>query len=272
MLDFFQYDFLTKALVGGLLLAFSCGILSPWVVAKRYAFMSEGIAHSTLLSFALTLSLVSLENTFSFYTLYVVISLFLVFILATFTYLERLPSDTLMGLFLSGTLSLGLLFHFLYGKGQMDLSSFLFGNILFIENIDITFLLILSLLCFLIFYYGWKKWLYLTFDPEGAKISGIKDSFYHYAFFLLLGILILSAIKFCGTLLTNTLLIFPGAFALKLARSMKQAIFISVLFSLITLTLGLFLSNFYEIPPGAGLTLTQLFFFSLTFFKKRSFL
>ena len=98
-----------------------------------------------------------------------------------------------------------------------------------------------------------KKWLFLTYDEEGAITSGVNAKFFHYLFFILLSLLIVTSIKLAGTILIETLLLVPGFFALKFAKSVRQTFIMSVLFSTFFAVLGIMIANTYGLPSGATL-------------------
>lgn len=264
--DFFMFDFLQLALGGTLLLSLLCGLLSPFIIAKKYAFMGEGVSHSTLVGLTISIGLLNLQHPLAIFLATLSITLILVSFLARSTLKQGLPSDSLIGIFLTTSLGLGVLINSLFNKNKGDLLSFLFGNILMLETWDLYLLIGLIFIIFPLIMIPYKKWIYLIYDEEGAKISGINTNQFHYLFFFLLTILIVCAVKIAGTILINTLMLIPGALAFRVARSMKQIFIVSLTFSLTTSLLGLILSNWKGLAPGATLALTQFTFFSLIVF------
>lgn len=262
--DFIQYPFLTHALIGTLLVSVLCGLFSPLIIAKRYAYIGEALSHSTFMSHAL--SFLFAAGTASYITQYS-ITLGITLILATFlawgTYKSKIPSDTLIGIFLTSTLALGVVFFSLWGGNNGTLSDPLFGNILFVTTFDLislAVLLVLSLLCLWIPY---KQWIFTCYDEKGAQVSGISTIFFHFFLIYLLTFLIVSSIRIAGTLLVNALLLIPGAFAYRFTSSMKNVFLTSLIFSVTTCLMGLVWANELGIAPGASLALTQFLFFIL---------
>jgi ABC-type Mn2+/Zn2+ transport system permease subunit len=188
-------------------------------------------------------------------------TLFLTFFLAFATYRQKLPNDSLIGIFYTSTMALGIIIHSLFSKSQSDLLSFLFGNILLLSVEDVTLsfgLFVATALCILI---PFKKWLYLTYDEEGAITSGLNASFYHYLFFLIMAFLIVTSVKLAGTILVETLLLVPGFFALRFAKTIRQTFLYSLIFSCLMSVLGIFLANAFGLPSGA--TLAAVLFLGL---------
>jgi zinc transport system permease protein len=256
--DFWNYDFLLYALGAALVLSLLTGLMSPLVVAKQYAFIGESISHSTLLGSNLSLWLSSGDPlTIFFLTLF--FTTLLVMGLSYATHRTTLPSDSLIGIFLSGTLGLGVLIHFLFVKSKADMTSQLFGNILTVNHTDLLILIPISLFILSAFIFRYRSWIYIVLDEEGARIHGIKTGIYHYCFFLMLTLLIVGTAKLAGTILINAFLLIPGILAYKVTKSMKMVFLTSVSFSITSTILGLALCNYLETPPGATLALVQFF-------------
>ncbi len=259
--DFFHYDFLFFALIGTLLLSITCGLISPLLIARKNAFMGSAISHSTLLGLAIALSLFSSENSFSIFSMTLFITIICTLFLAFSTYRQKLPSDSLIGIFYTSTMALGIIIHSLFAKNKTDLLSFLFGNILLLTKEDLILSAILLAISAPLIIIPFKKWIFLTYDEEGAITSGIKAHLFHYLFFILLALLIVTSIKLAGTILIETLLLVPGFFALKFAKSVKQTFVLSVLFSTVFAFIGIILANTFGLPSGA--TLAVVLFFAL---------
>ncbi|MFI5389760.1 MAG: metal ABC transporter permease [Bacteriovoracales bacterium] len=267
--DFFQYDFLFRALLGCIFVSVACGIVSPLIVAKRYAFMGTAVSHSTFLGLSIALSVVSSENPFLVFLITLGITLILVTGLAKATFRQKLPSDSLIGIFFTSSMGIGVIIHFLFARQRGDLLGYLFGNILLLENQDMILSLVLMLSLIPLFFIPFKKWLYVIYDEEGALVSGINIKFFHYLFFLVLTFLIVSALKLAGTVLIETLLLIPGVFSLKNGRNIKQVFIFSISFSIFSSVLGLYLANLWDLPSGATMAVTQLIILlGFLFFKK----
>jgi ABC-type Mn2+/Zn2+ transport system permease subunit len=259
--DFIQYDFLLYALIGTIFLSLTCGLISPLIIARKNAFMGAAISHSTILGLAISLSFFEIAQSLPIFLSTLIMTLFLTFFLAFATYRQKLPNDSLIGIFYTSTMALGIIIHSLFSKSQSDLLSFLFGNILLLSVEDVTLsfgLFVATALCILI---PFKKWLYLTYDEEGAITSGLNASFYHYLFFLIMAFLIVTSVKLAGTILVETLLLVPGFFALRFAKTIRQTFLYSLIFSCLMSVLGIFLANAFGLPSGA--TLAAVLFLGL---------
>ncbi len=267
--DFFQYDFLLYALFGTIFLALTCGLISPLIIARKNAFMGAAISHSTLLGLAISMSLFEATQALPLFVSTLIITIFLTLFLAYSTFRQKLPNDSMIGIFYTSTMALGIIIHTLFAKDQSDLLSFLFGNILLltVEDLYLSFgILVITALVILI---PLKKWLFLTFDEEGAITSGIKAQIYHYTFFVLLAFLIVTSIKLAGTILVETLLLVPGFFALKFSKNIVQTFVVSTVFSTVMAVIGIVLANAFGLPSGATLAVVLFGALVVSLFIKR---
>ena len=251
--DFFQYDFLLYALLGTVLLSLTCGLISPLIIARKNAFMGAAISHSTLLGLAISLSFFEAAQALPVFLSTLLITIFLTLFLAYSTFRQKLPNDSLIGIFYTSTMALGIIIHTLFAKDQSDLLGFLFGNILLLTKDDLYLSFIILIITIIVILVPLKKWLFLTFDEEGAITSGIRAQIYHYTFFILLAFLIVTSIKLAGTILVETLLLVPGFFALKFSTNIRQTFAISALFSVVFAVTGIILANAFGLPSGATL-------------------
>lgn len=262
--DFIEYPFLFRALIATSILSLTCGLISPLIIAKRYAFLGSAVSHSTLLGLSLGLYISGTNAPLSLYLWTLGITLILSLFLAQSTWRQSLPSDSLIGLFFTGTMGLGTLIHSLTSRNSGDLMSFLFGNVLLLTTTDIFISIILALLIIPLILIPFKQWILTTYDEDFAILSGVPAKLMHFTFVFVMTALIVSALKISGTILVNALLLTPGFFALSFARDLKLTFFISVLFSVTTAIMGLVFANLLETSSGATIAMTQLSFLFLT--------
>ncbi|MEA9356450.1 metal ABC transporter permease [Bacteriovorax sp. PP10] len=267
--DFFQYDFLLYALLGTIFLALTCGLISPLIIARKNAFMGAAISHSTLLGLAISMSLFEAAQALPLFVSTLLITIFLTLFLAYSTFRQKLPNDSMIGIFYTSTMALGIIIHTLFAKDQSDLLSFLFGNILLLTVEDLYLSFGILLITALVILIPLKKWLFLTFDEEGAITSGIKAQIYHYTFFVLLAFLIVTSIKLAGTVLVETLLLVPGFFALKFSKNIVQTFVVSTIFSTVMAIIGIVLANAFGLPSGATLAVVLFTALVISLFIKR---
>lgn len=262
--DFFVYPFLFKALLAGIMLAFIAGILSPIVVAKRMAIIGEGIGHSTF--FTSTLALLVLGGSFEsdqlYFWLVIIFTLILSLFLAKVTDNKSRPIDSIIAAYLSITLSLGMIIHSFNPNQNYSMVDLLFGNILMISSNDLRMLVIIVVALLVVLKkYIWSI-IYYTYDEQSAILSNIPVKKIHYILILTMTLFIVCAVKLVGPILVGTMLVIPGLFARNCLKGRVQLPFKYSIFHCIGSTiLGLILSNYFQGPPGAMISLAHFPFF-----------
>ena len=267
--DFLEYEFLQYAVVVITCLSLLTGVLSPIIIAKKYAFMGASVSHSSLLGVALALSFTTPENSFLLFSITLFTTLLATAFLAYSSYKEKVPNDTLIGIFYTSSMGAGMLIHNLWGKQNGDLLSFLFGNILLIGKTDLYILMILTLLILFLFFKLFHPLALYFYDEQAARIQGLPVAYYHFGLYFILTLVIVSSVKIAGTILINSLLLVPGFFALKFAQNLKQTFLYSILFSFFSSMLLLVLSNTFNLPVGPALGVGQFLILVLLILGKK---
>ena len=261
MSELLTLPFFRNALVMSLLLAGLFGLLSFFVVLRKMVFLGAGIAHTAFGGVALGI----LFGVNPFYTS-------LMFCVGSALFISRmvrsgsLNYDTGIGIFFSFSMALGALLIALRRAYTFDLSGYLFGNILGVSSFDlvitafVTFGFGLFVILFL------QKLLFVTFDPCVAEVSGVRIHWIESLLLIFLAIVIVVSIKMVGIILVSALVALPASFGLLLSRGYRTVLLISVLFSLLILIGGLFLSYLLDTPTGATIVVlgTGLYFISFS--------
>lgn len=258
ILSMFDYAFFQRAFVGGLCAAVLCSILGVFIVLRRAALIGEGVAHLSFGGIALGLFL-------SIYPLDTALVLSLLGILAI-SYMQRkriVYSEMAIGIMISFGLGLGAVLASMAGGFSVDLFSYLFGSILSILPSDLDLILILSAvaLAFVLVFY--KELVYMTFDEQGAKLSGIPVGAIDLVFNIVLAFTVVVSIKIVGSLLISALLIIPASSAMQLSRSFRGTVGISIALGIIAVLLGLVTSFIYDIATGGAIVLISIGLFLL---------
>lgn len=219
--------------------------LGIFTMLRRSSFFGDSIAHSSLTGVALGI-LLGIPPILSA-ILYAVAVSFLIPILRK---KSQLPIDSLLGIILPFSMAVGVILLSITPGYQPELISFLFGSILGISwsNIYLMTAIACVLLIFIIQFQ--QKLLNISFDPEYAKILGIKvhtvDTMYH----LSLAVAIVLGIQLVGIILVNALLIIPAATARLFATSLKSMFILAPMISIVTTLIGLYISYFLNVPSG----------------------
>jgi zinc transport system permease protein len=265
MIEMFQYDFMIRAFLVGIIIGFVAPFLGIFVVLKRYSMLADTLAHISLLGVAIGI-FIGVAPTIST----IVVVLFLAWIIEYLRSSFNIYSDSLLAVFLSGSLSLSIIFISLNNNFNTSLLSYLFGSILSVKTEDLILIGILGLNIIILMIKYIYDFIYLTLDEDVAQVSGIKVKFLNLLFLTLVSLLIALSIHIVGSLLIGALIVIPIMSALQYRNGFFQTLILGIIFSLIAILSGLTISFYFSIPSGASIVVIALilFLFSIFFNKK----
>jgi zinc transport system permease protein len=245
--------FMLRALEAGLVVALVAAVLGVFNVLRGLSLVSDGLAHVSLGGVALGLVL-------GFFPIWVAIGSAILGGLAIQVMRERgyARSDAAIGIIFSTGLAIGIAIISHGGSGlTRDVNSYLFGSILTSTPQDILTVTVGALVVLVALAASYKEMLYLSFDEEAARVSGLPVSGLNAVFTILTAISVVLAARVVGVLLVSALMIVPASAALHLARSFRAALAISVLLGLVSVVVGLYASYVVDIATGPAIALAS---------------
>lgn len=263
ILDFFQYGFIKRAVIAGSFVAVTCSLLGVFLVLRRFSMIGDGLSHVTFGSVALGLFL-------NIYPLYVSIPIVMLSSIGILKLTKRsLHGDAAIGIVSSIGIASGIILASVAGGFNVDLFSYLFGNILSISDAEAIISIVLSIVVLIVIFLFYHDIVAVTFDEEYAGVLGIKTKRINMIIILLTAITVVLAMKIVGILLVSSLIIFPPVSAFKIARSFRTVLIASIIIALLSIITGIFISFIADMPTGATIVLTNfIFFLSILIYKR----
>lgn len=254
-------DFLLRAILAGGLVSLISAPLGCLVVWRRMSYYGATIAHGGLLGVAggillgINLSLAVL-----------VMALILTFLLILLERAGRLPVDTLLGIIAHVALAAGVLAASQVNNGNVDLMSYLFGDILSVGWNDILLFALLAVSGLALLIYYRDQLLLFCLHEDMAAAEGIKTRYMNVLFLVLLALTIAIAMKIIGILLITAMLIIPAATARVFAREPEQMALLATGISLFAVIAGLGVSYWLDSQSGPTIIMVMAlcFFLSLS--------
>lgn len=262
---FFTYGFLQRALLAGLFIAIACALLGVFLILRRDAMIGHGLAHIAFAGVALGLFLNTVPLVIA---LIVVLGASLV--IMKLKTRAGLHSDTAIAIFSSVGFALGVLLATLSHSFNVDLFSYLFGEILAIEPAEVVFSVILAVIVVTLVFLDYHKFMYITFDRESAKASGINVDRYDTLLTILTAVTIVLGMKVVGILLVSALVVIPAAAGLQIASNFRQAIFLSTGVSIASVVLGLILAFLLDLPASGSIVILSFLAFGILFLFRKT--
>ena len=263
--EMLHWDFMKNAMLALLLMAPLFGLMSTMIVTGRMSFFSDALGHSAFTGIAIG-ALCGLTMP----TLAAV--LFSIGFALLFSYVRsrsNQAADTLIGVFSSSAVALGIFVATLGGGSFTKYNKYLIGDILSVTATEIG-LLALVLLGVLFFWTFCVNRLTLTaIHPQLASSRGIPVGLSQTVFITAIAVVVTLSISSLGLLILNPLLVLPGASARTIARNLKQYHAFSVLFALIAGVSGLTVSYYLGCSAGAAISLILALIFTITFLARK---
>jgi zinc transport system permease protein len=240
--------FFVRAVIAGIGVALVAGPLGCFIVWRRMAYFGDAMAHSALLGVALGF-LLDIEPAAGIVAVAGLIALLLVALQRQ----KALAVDTLLGIFAHGALSLGLVVFGLMAWLRLDLTAYLFGDILAVTWSEIAWIYggglgVLAALALI-----WRPLLAATVHADLAQAEGVPVVPVQAAFMLLIALIIALAIKLVGVLLITSLLIIPAATARRFARTPEQMALRASLIGAAAVVAGLLASLNWDTASGPSI-------------------
>ena len=266
-IEMLQWDFMKNAFLALLLMAPLFGILSTMIVTGHMSFFSDALGHSAFTGIAIGSIFGIAAPTWAAVGFSVLFALL-------FSYIRRgssHASDTLIGVFSSGAVALGILVATVGGGSFTKYNKYLVGDVLSITPAEIGGLA-LVLLAVLAFWCLYANRLTLSaVYSQLASSRGIPVDLSQTFFTVAIAVVVTLSISSMGLLILNSLLVLPGAASRNLARNQKQYHLYSVLFALFSGIAGLCVSYSFGCSAGAAISLILTVIFAVTYaFRGRS--
>jgi zinc transport system permease protein len=261
---FFTYAFLQRALFAGIFVAVACALLGVFLILRRDAMIGHGLAHVTFAGVALGIFL-------NVMPLAMALGIAVLAALGIMKLKEKagLHGDTAIAIFSSTGFALGIILATLAGSFSVDLFGYLFGDILTIQESEVWLSIGLAAVVVFTVVLYYRKFMYMTFDRESAKASGIKVGYLDVILTVLTAVTIVLGMKVVGILMVSALVVIPAAAGLQLASNFKQAIILSSIIAVLSVLLGLVLAFYLDLPASGTIVILSFLFFCFCFLLKK---
>lgn len=266
-MQWLQFDFMKNALLVVLILGPLFGILSTMIVTGKMSFFSDALGHSAFTGIAIGVLCGFAAPTWCAMILAVVFALLFTYVRSRTT----LSGDTVIGVFSSTAVALGIFIATLNGGSFTNFNKYLIGDVLSVQPYEILLLAIVLAVVLILWCFISNKLVLTAVHPQLASSRGIPVQLHEGIFTALIAIVVTLSISRVGLMVVNTLLVLPAAGTRNIARNLRQYTLFSVLAALICGVAGLITSYYLSCSAGATISLYLALYFAVTFcFRKRS--
>lgn len=250
ILEVLEFEFMQRALIAGVAVAITSSVIGLFLVLRRNSLFGDALSHVAFGGIAVGL-------TVSIYPLWTGLTLSILGALGITKLRQsaKIPADASVAILLSSGLALGLLLISLSGGFTLDLFSFLFGSILLVSVEDTLAILAMTGIILSIVILLYRQLMYITFDEEQARVSGLPISKLNYLFVVLACVAVIVSMRLVGILLVSSLIVIPNITALLFGKGFKKTALISVLVSITSVVAGIAISYAANLAPSATIVL-----------------
>ncbi|MCB0347963.1 MAG: metal ABC transporter permease [Bdellovibrionales bacterium] len=257
VLELLQLEFFWRAVIASTLAGLICGFVGPYLSWRNLGLLGASLSHAALTPISLAYMIgVSVK------WLLLPFSLLISLIIAYLKEKNYNSLDSVLAIFYSGFMALGILFLSQLEFGSTEMVHLLFGDILTVSWSDVLFLLFVFVFI-LVFAIKFKKPLLLSLvHPELAKVEGKNMKYFTYACFAIIGLCVVASLKIIGLVLLTCLMMAPTLMATKRTKSLKAHFLFCSLAGALLAFVGILLSAVFNLPSGASIaSLAMLVFF-----------
>jgi zinc transport system permease protein len=264
MLEILEYSFMVRAFTAGLIIGIVSPLIGIFLVLRRYSLMADTLAHVSLAGVAI--GLITKVNPIVTALVTSVVSSIAIEKLRES---RKVYGESALALFLSGSLALAIVLISFARGFNVDLFSFLFGSITTVKDSDITLIFILGFLVVALIVAFYKELVYISFDEETARVSGIPARFINMLLIILTATTIAIAMRIVGILLISALIVIPVISALQYRKGFLQTIIIAEAISIFSIISGIFVSYYLNLAAGGTIILISLIIFIFSLIIKK---
>ncbi|MGB6779672.1 MAG: metal ABC transporter permease [Planococcus citreus] len=262
MLDaILSYEFLQNAFASGLIIGVIAPLLGVFIVVRRLSLIADALSHVTLAGIAGSLYLSQSVGALALLNpLYLGIassvmgSMLIERLRSVYKHYEELA----IPIILSAGIGFGAIFISLAEGFSSDLFGYLFGTVSAVSRQDLFIVAGIAVIVLAFIRIFFKELFVLSFDDEYARASGLPAKWIHFLFMIVTALVIAGSMRIVGILLVSSLMTIPVATAMRVAKSFKQTIWLSILFGEISVLTGLVAAFYFNLAPGGTIVVTSI--------------
>ena len=264
-LEPFSYDFMVRSLLVAVMVGVMLPLLGAYVINRNMEFMGDAIAHASLPGLIIGLIL-----GVSVFVASIPSSILIALLIGYLINKSRLGEGTSIGIIFSSMFALGFILLSIFDDIALSVEDVLLGQILGVSDFDVYITLILTVIVIVTLLFLHKQFLFLAFDPAGAKVSGLNTQLLNNIFLILLALSIMGSLQSVGIILLLSMLITPAAAAKIVMKNFYALMIVGSLFGVLSSVSGLYLSYYLDLPSGPSMALSATCVFVVVWSLRKS--
>lgn len=266
ILAYFQYPFVTYALIAAVFIALCSAIYGVVIVLKRFSFIGDGLSHIAFGAIALAAIMDITDNSI----LVLICTGVAAVMLLKRGEKSKIQGDAMVAMSSIGALAVGYLLLNVFSTSSNvsgDVCSSLFGStsMVTLTKKEVIICAITCTLAIALFFIFYNRLFSVTFDESFARATGIRANIYNLFLAIIIAVVIVLGKTLVGSLLISALVIFPALSSMRLFKSFRSVIISSAIISVLCAVFGIIISLLLATPVGATIVVANLVVFVLFF-------
>jgi manganese/iron transport system permease protein len=268
LLEPLQYQFMQRGMIAAVLVGIVCAVVGTYVVLRGMAFFGDALAHTILPGIAIGYLITGgARDTLFWWALGTAIVAAIG--IGAISKQAEIKEDTAIGIIFAGMFALGIALISTVRSYAVDLSHFLFGDVLGVSVHSLWLIIIFGAIVLLTIAAFYKEFLTLSFDPILAATLRLPVNLLNNLLLVMIAVTVAVSLQTVGVALMVAMLVTPAATASLLTKRLPTMMALAALFAALSGVVGLYFSYYLSIASGAAIVLTATFFFLLAFLWKR---
>jgi ABC-type Mn2+/Zn2+ transport system permease subunit len=268
LLQPFSYEFMQRGMIAAILVGIVCAIVGTYVVLRGMAFFGDALAHTILPGIALGY-LVSGGAREPLFWWALGTAVVAALGIGAISKNSEIKEDTAIGIIFAGMFALGIALISTVRSYAVDLSHFLFGDVLSVSSQSLWLILLFGGLVLLTIFAFYKEFTTISFDPILATTLRLPVGLFNNLLLTLIAVTVAVSLQTVGVALMVAMLVTPAATAYLLTHRLSKMMMLAAIFASFSGVIGLYLSYYLSIASGAAIVLTATMFFLIVLGWKR---
>jgi zinc transport system permease protein len=262
-MEIFNYAFMQRAFVVGILLAMVIPCIGVVIVLKRLSMIGDALSHTSLagVAFGLIIGINPVAGA---------VAACIMAALGIEAIRRKLPrySEMSIAIIMSAGIGLaGVLSGFV--KNSANFNSFLFGSIVAISDMEMFLVIGVSLTVLLLFVLLYKELFYIALDERSARLAGVPVKIVNFIFTVLTAVTVSIAARTVGALIVSSMMVIPTACSMQFSKNYRQTVLYAIVFDVVFMIIGLFAAYYLGLKPGGTIVLVGVVFLLFIFIGKK---
>lgn len=265
MWEILQYNFIIRGLEAGIVIAVIAPLIGIFLVLRRFSLIADTLSHVSLAGVAIGLIL-------KINPLATAIAAALISSVAIekLRFSQKIFGESALALFLSGSLAVAVILLSLSHGFNVNIFNYLFGSIVTVKQEDLSVILLLGAVVLVSVVLFYKELVFISFDEEAAKVSGIPVARINTLLIILSALTVSLSIPIVGVLLISALIVIPVVSALQFKTGFVKTILIAQTISVFSVIAGIVISFYFDLASGGTIVFITLVFFVLSYLLRQA--